>query len=332
MHNVLLILLHRPFVSDGDLHSSPSNAINSFLVCATAAKMIVHIVSAYDAAYSIQRAPYLISYATYVSATIHVRIAAQRESGSEAHLCLGKCLDVFNKNQETNWAVKRANLIIQNLMKRMSVSITESDITGDLQAIVRNDDNHNNNNMDKSDNNNSSNNSLRRSERMAGNGKRPNQSSNMTSGSGENTDSVLTPYDAGATEHVASDLDIDAIIQSFIREQQRKPQAYINRSDQQQETSSSSVIYPSSSQMAPPDAANQHQWYPSTTSFVHDDMVVQNMQNLAPPPGGPGGYGGVSYDQQQQPFSWNLSVDDMLFGFNSSEIEGIGWEFDGRVG
>jgi hypothetical protein len=322
MHNVLLILLHRPFVSDGDLNLSPSNAINSFLVCATAAKMIVHIVSAYDAAYSIQRAPYLISYATYVSATIHVRIAAQREPGSEAHTCLARCLDVFKKNQETNWAVKRANVIIQNLMKRMNVSVAENGLADDIQTVVRSDDNNN----------------LRRSERTAtsgnknsvGSNKKALQSSHVPTrgggGSGENTDSVLNTYDTGTSEHVASDLDIDAIIQSFIREQQRKPQLYIinNRGEQPP------MMYPSSSsqqqQIPPP-----NQWYhPSTTtpSFVHDDIAIQNpqnMQNLSPAYAA----GGVDYEQQTFPF--NLSVDDMIFGFNSSEIEGIGWEFDGRI-
>lgn len=104
MFNVLLILLHRPFVSEGHLHStSRSIPANSFVVCAQAATRIVQLLRTYEKTFSIRHAPYLIAYATYVSATIHVRIAAQLGPGSEAYTCLRTCLNVFMKNQETNW-------------------------------------------------------------------------------------------------------------------------------------------------------------------------------------------------------------------------------------
>jgi hypothetical protein len=124
MFNVLLILLHRPFVSEGHLHSiSPSIPANSFVVCALAATRIVALLRVYDKTFSIRHAPYLISYATYVSATIHVRIAAQTGPGSEAYTALRTCLSVFNKNQETNWAARRAQIVIVNLMKKMKIEI-----------------------------------------------------------------------------------------------------------------------------------------------------------------------------------------------------------------
>jgi hypothetical protein len=124
MYNVLLILLHRPFVSEGHLHTNePSIAVKSFAVCSKAAKAIVPLVRVYDQTFSTRRAPYLISYAVYVAATIHVRIAAQREPDSNAHIALRTCLEVFEKNQETNWAVRRAKLVILNLMKRVGVSL-----------------------------------------------------------------------------------------------------------------------------------------------------------------------------------------------------------------
>jgi hypothetical protein len=91
--------------------------------CAAAAKEIVHLLRRYDKAFSTSRALYLISYATYVAATIHVRIAAQRGPGSEAHACLQTCLSVFQKNQQTNWAVKKAKIVIENLMKKMGVDL-----------------------------------------------------------------------------------------------------------------------------------------------------------------------------------------------------------------
>ena len=89
--------------------------------CASAASNIVHLLRVYDRAFSIRRAPYLISYATYVAATIHARIAAKQDVNSEAHSNLETCLAVFQENQETNWAVQRANGIVQSLMKRLGV-------------------------------------------------------------------------------------------------------------------------------------------------------------------------------------------------------------------
>ena len=104
MYNVLLILLHRPFVSEGHLHSmSPSVASNSFSVCAQAATRTIQLLRIYEKTFSIRHAPYLIAYATYVASTIHVRIAAQLGPGSEAYNSLRTCCSVFAKNQDTNW-------------------------------------------------------------------------------------------------------------------------------------------------------------------------------------------------------------------------------------
>lgn len=126
MANVIRILLHRPFVSDGHLHStSPSVAVSSFTHCATAATSIVKIVRKYDKAYSVSRAPYLISYATYVAATIHVRIASKRGASSEAHACLRTCLSLLKQNSATNYAVRKAILVIETLMTRMGVQTPE---------------------------------------------------------------------------------------------------------------------------------------------------------------------------------------------------------------
>lgn len=124
MYNVLLILLHRPFVADGHLYNTArSISVNSLLTCATAATQIVRLLRVYDKAYSVRRAPYLISYATYVSATIHVRIASKRTSSSDAHRSLSTCVAVLSINQETNWAARRAKTIVEGLMKRLQVEV-----------------------------------------------------------------------------------------------------------------------------------------------------------------------------------------------------------------
>lgn len=99
--------------------------MSSFKTCATAADNIVDLIRAYDKAFSVRKAPYLISYATYVAATIHARIAAKRGAGSHAHGNLVACLGIFRENQETNWAVRRANGIVQNLMKRLGLDVPD---------------------------------------------------------------------------------------------------------------------------------------------------------------------------------------------------------------
>lgn len=124
MYNVLIILLHRPFVADGHLYNtSRSILVDSLMKCASAASDICSLLRAYDRAFSIRHAPYLISYATYVAATILVRIAAKRHSDSSVYRNLATCLAVFKENQETNFAVQKASMVIRNLMNRLGVVI-----------------------------------------------------------------------------------------------------------------------------------------------------------------------------------------------------------------
>ncbi|CAG9952080.1 unnamed protein product [Clonostachys rosea f. rosea IK726] len=124
MYYVLQILLHRPFVADGHLLSTPRPiSVNALKTCAAAAAEIVRLIRAYHNAFSVKRAPYLISYATYVAATVHVRIASKRAADSNAYSHLESCLAVFVENQETNWAVRRAAGVVQNLMRRLEVSL-----------------------------------------------------------------------------------------------------------------------------------------------------------------------------------------------------------------
>ncbi|UNI25023.1 hypothetical protein JDV02_010731 [Purpureocillium takamizusanense] len=135
MYHVLVILLHRPFVADGHLYStSRSISVESFIKCASAASSIVLLLRAYHCAFSVQRAPYLISYATYVAATIHSRIAAKRGHESTAYSSLATCLAVFQINQETNPAVRKATLIVRSLMKKLGVVIDT--IPGDALDMV----------------------------------------------------------------------------------------------------------------------------------------------------------------------------------------------------
>jgi hypothetical protein len=261
MYNVLMILLHRPFVADGHLYStSRAISVNSFMSCATASNQIIHLLRAYDKAFSVRRAPYLISYATYVAATIHARIAAKRGPGSDAHSSLEACLAVFRENQETNWAVRRANAIVQGLMKRLGVTVSEH---GELQ--------------------------LERD----------------TSGSSSQSTPSTSFGRAEGREHSIHSLDIDGIIQSFVREQessQSVPAMFAHR------TTAADIA-------APIRTSTTHQSGEipgNPLQMTHQDMGSNLYSDN----------GGWAYqDSQLLPAEATISVDDLLYGFNSSALD-----------
>ncbi|KAK9486439.1 fungal-specific transcription factor domain-containing protein [Lipomyces starkeyi] len=137
MFKVMMILLHRPFVSDGHLQStSPSVASEAFSICSVAASEIDHILRTYERYFCLRSSPYIISYATYVSATIHVRIAAQRTTGSEAHKSLRRCVDVLNIHQTVCWSARRAKRIVDILIARMGVVLDTEALDGSSHRIL----------------------------------------------------------------------------------------------------------------------------------------------------------------------------------------------------
>jgi hypothetical protein len=264
MYNVLMILLHRPFVADGHLYNtSRAISVNSFMSCATAADDIVQLLRAYDKAFSVRRAPYLISYSTYVAATIHARIAAKRGPGSHAHSSLETCLAVFRENQETNWAVRRAAAIVNNLMKRLGVAtpnLDETQIDRDISGSSQ--------------------------------GNTPDTSSNRSMG----------------REPSLQSLDIDGIIQSFVREREQEnflsvqggPSGRANSSDGTAHGVQSLWSFPTAeiSNVAP--LAEQQD--PNAVSYDN--------------------HGNWMYQGQPQMFGENtVTVDDLLYGFNGSALD-----------
>jgi hypothetical protein len=252
MYNVLLILLHRPFVSDGHLHSNArSITVNSLLVCANAATAITQVLRIYHQAFSVRRAPYLIAYATYVSSTIHVRIAAKRTPGSDAHKSLATCLAVFRVNQETNWAARRARNIVESLARKLNVQLP--DTSGAL---------------------------------MLTNTEAP-----------PNYPAVATPAHVEPQYYVHNDpswqqgfsptMDVDAIIQSFAREQDQ-PQVH--------------MMEPMPVTSA--DMAQQQQLYGGGDGTFQGDGAGQ------------GWIGGADF-----------TFDDLLFGFNNSMLDNFNTTF-----
>ncbi|KUJ07787.1 uncharacterized protein LY89DRAFT_711936 [Mollisia scopiformis] len=265
LYNVLRILLHRPFVSDGHLHTaSPDIAVNSFVICAAAAKTIVQLLQTYHRAYSIKRAPYLISYATYVAATIHVRIAAHRGPTSEAHASLRACISVFNENQENNWAVRRAKAVILNLLNRMKVPISgDPDLYGNIDL----------------------------ENEQAGSAV-PTLSHEKTGYSVPNLQTTaIQPtivIGEGHQNQIAPDLDIDAIIQSFVHEQQTSSPTATMEPEAHQ---ISSATFPSYSN------GPFHQPLMSDGMYINPHLYWSNQ-----PPA-------------------DYSTNDMLFGFNGSALD-----------
>lgn len=92
-------------------------------MCTVAATEIVQILMAYDRTFSMAKAPYLIAYSTYVAATIHARIAANKDAGSDAYINLQRCLAVLSENQATNSGVSSAIIALQSLSSSLGVNM-----------------------------------------------------------------------------------------------------------------------------------------------------------------------------------------------------------------
>lgn len=133
LHNTyhsLVILLHRPFISDGHLRSGSASA-NSWRKCTVAARNITSIVGAYRSAYSLRGAPYLTSYAVYVSCTIHVRNAALEEGRNGENLwLLLTSLKALDELCIPNPGVFRPANIIRRLMQTNGIHEGSSEFPG----------------------------------------------------------------------------------------------------------------------------------------------------------------------------------------------------------
>lgn len=212
-----------------------------------------------------------MSYATYVSATIHVRIAAQREPNSDAHACLATCLKVLKANQETNWAVKKASMVIQNLMTRMKVEI--ADIQAQAEAPV-----------DPAITN-------------------PGMRMDTDRDADEAQDMMRNNF---RQDGDWPGLDIDAIIQSFMREQQNAPRLADGSPTLRRAVHDHGGGGPAS---LPPITSHLGQGQDQTTGPY---------------------YTGYTIDTYGSPFMGH-SENDMLFGFNGSAVDMGGWTGDGET-
>ncbi|KIW88573.1 uncharacterized protein Z519_10619 [Cladophialophora bantiana CBS 173.52] len=123
LYHSLLILLHRPFISDGHLRSTATPSL-SWGRCTSAARSITSIALAWKTAYSLRGAPYLLSYAIYVACTIHVRnAAADATNGSnrEHTSLLAASLTCLEQLCLANPGVSKPMRIIQRLMEASKI-------------------------------------------------------------------------------------------------------------------------------------------------------------------------------------------------------------------
>jgi hypothetical protein len=126
LHHTLVILLHRPFISDGHLRST-ANLSFSWARCTTAARSITCIALAWKSAYGLGGAPYLLSYVTYVACTIHVRnVAAEANNGNRRdHVSmLTMSLACLDELCLANPGVKKPLGIIRASMEARNITLT----------------------------------------------------------------------------------------------------------------------------------------------------------------------------------------------------------------
>ncbi|KAJ5374047.1 hypothetical protein N7517_006053 [Penicillium concentricum] len=123
IYNSLIILLHRPFISDGHLRSITTSA-SSWSRCTVAANNITSISLAYKSAYGLHGAPYILSYAIYVACTIHVRNAFANAHHKEHVSRLAAGLTCLDEISVANPGVCRPASIIRKLAEASKLDLS----------------------------------------------------------------------------------------------------------------------------------------------------------------------------------------------------------------
>lgn len=135
VYHSLIILLHRPFISDGHLRLTVT-PLHSWRRCTAAARSITSIALAWKNTYSLVGAPYLLSYVIYVACTIHVRNAAaegNNRSNREHSSLLAASLPCLRELCTANPGVSAPIKIIERMMKAKNIQLS----AGKCVKIVR---------------------------------------------------------------------------------------------------------------------------------------------------------------------------------------------------
>ncbi|KAF5535025.1 hypothetical protein FPHYL_13286 [Fusarium phyllophilum] len=125
LHNVyhsLIILVHRPFISDDYLRSTATSG-RSWEHCTVAAKCITSIASVYKSTYGLNGAPYVLAYTVYVACTIHVRNAASRSQSGDHLSMLRSSLECLDELCTANPGVAKPANSIRRLIEASQVNL-----------------------------------------------------------------------------------------------------------------------------------------------------------------------------------------------------------------
>jgi hypothetical protein len=123
IYHSLIILLYRPFISDGHLRSTTVPQ-HSWEQCTIAANQISAIVRAYKDAHGLSNAPYLLAYCVYVACTIHVRNAAGEGNAFGEHtMRLIANLECLSAMSVVNPGVQRPMDIIKKLVSSNNINL-----------------------------------------------------------------------------------------------------------------------------------------------------------------------------------------------------------------
>lgn len=136
IYYTLIILLHRPMITDGHLRST-NNSTLSLQRCTDAARAIIVTVQMFHDSYGLRGAPYLIAYALYVACTIHVRSTTRMETNTEKtdyFPLLASGLSLLDELSVPNPGVLRPATIISKLMATKGIQLTATVGRGDSEA------------------------------------------------------------------------------------------------------------------------------------------------------------------------------------------------------
>ncbi|KAH7242073.1 fungal-specific transcription factor domain-containing protein [Fusarium tricinctum] len=140
LHNLyhsLIILAHRPFISDGHICSTTTPG-RSWEQCTIAARCITSIASVYRSTYGLSGAPYVLAYTVYVACTIHVRNAASRHEPGDHMSLLKSSLQCLDELCIANPGVIKPAKSIRRLIEANKLNLgtdeasTEHEISADL--------------------------------------------------------------------------------------------------------------------------------------------------------------------------------------------------------
>ncbi|KAJ5774419.1 hypothetical protein N7457_009315 [Penicillium paradoxum] len=122
LFNVLIILVHRPLIIGPDGVINSTTAHESVNACTTAANQIVQILRDYSQHFTLSSAPYMLSYATYISATIHARIVAQKGSNTSVFQSLILCRNILVEHTRLYSAAEKAKENLDKLILHLGIS------------------------------------------------------------------------------------------------------------------------------------------------------------------------------------------------------------------